>query len=379
MQHGEQTARADVPDSGVTIRIAARADYDVLVAALGQPEYFADRLGRARHNLGELLVAWAGDTPIGDVYLWREPLEEPELRAAYPGVPLLNHLEVVPAWQGRGIGTALVRACEEAARDDGADILLLAVGVDNPDARRLYERLGYLDWQGGPIVARWTEPDGAGGIRAAELTVDPLVRSLRAPDLGAWDAWRPREIADRLSGVDFRWHVAGGWAIDLWRESLGLDQLREHGDLEIAVPRADFVAVAAAFEEFALFSAGSGAIVPIRDRTVAPEPRQVWVADLAVPAYRTDVFLEPGDAETWICRRGEGITRPMSDAVGRTADGVPFLVPECVLLYKARWSELAKNEIDFAASVPLLDLDARSWLADALANAHPGHPWIARL
>jgi GNAT superfamily N-acetyltransferase len=162
----------------VFIRAVDRADYPALVAAFGQPDYFADRIGRARHNLGEVLVAYVNNTPVGNVYLWCDPLEEPELRLAYPDAPLLNHLEVVPEWQGRGIGTALVAACEDAARKRGYDILVLGVGLDNPRAKALYERLGYVDWNRGPIVARWTEPDGHGGIRAASLVVDTMVKSL---------------------------------------------------------------------------------------------------------------------------------------------------------------------------------------------------------
>jgi GNAT superfamily N-acetyltransferase len=131
-----------------------------------------------RHNLGVLLVAWIGGEPVGDVYLWCEPHEEPELRDAYPGVPLLNHLEVAPAHQRRGIGTALVRAVEDVARARGYDQLILGVGVDNPRAKQLYERLGYVDWGKGPIVVRWTEPDGRGGIRQASLTCDTMVGGL---------------------------------------------------------------------------------------------------------------------------------------------------------------------------------------------------------
>ncbi len=363
----------------LTIRAATRADHAALVAAFGQADYFSDRLGRSRHGLGDVLVAFLGGVPVGDLYLWREPLEEPELRDVFPGAPMLNHLEVAPEWQNKGIGTALIRACEDTARGYGADIMLMYVGLDNPNARRLYDRLSYLDWQGGPVTCRWTEPDGTGGIRPVELAVNVLIRSLLAPDLDAWKAWHPREVAAHLSGVDCPWHVAGGWALDLWRESLGLEQLRDHEDLEIAVPRRRFATIAAAFADFTLFSAGSGMIRPIRDRTIAPEPHQVWVADMSIPAYRTDVFLEPGDDDTWVCSRGDGITRPMADVVRHTPGGVPFLAPECALLYKARWSDLPKNEIDFVASVPNLDLSARSWLVAALTNAHPGHPWIERL
>jgi len=51
-----------------------------------------------------------------------------------------------------------------------------------------------------------------------------------------WDAWHPREVAERLRNVATPWWVAAGWAIDLFRG----EQIRPHEDLEIAVPRAGF-------------------------------------------------------------------------------------------------------------------------------------------
>ncbi len=160
------------------IRPARRTDLNDLVKALGQEMFFTDRIGRMRHNLGELLVAFVDEVPVGDVYLWCEPVEEVEVAEAFPGVPMLNHLEVAAGWQGQGIGTQLVRAAEDAARRRGHDRVVLGVGVDNPDARRLYERLGYVDWGQGPVVARWTEPDGRGGVREASLTCDTMIASL---------------------------------------------------------------------------------------------------------------------------------------------------------------------------------------------------------
>ncbi len=365
-------------DRRLTIKPATRADHPALVAALGQPAYFADRLGRARHNGGDLLIAWIDGAPVGDVYLWCETLEEPELRAAYPHAPLLNHLEVAPAWQGHGIGAALVRACEEAARRRGYDILLLGVGVDNVEAKRLYTRLGYLDWGEGPIVARWTEPDGKGGIRFAELVVDTMVRSLVAPPVTAWEAWSVPEIATRLTGVRAPWHVVGGCALELFGQTRGLDPIRSHGDVEISVPRRDFAEVATALAGSDLYAVGRGAIRPLGDRVSPPRDGwQVWVAEGGV--YRVDLFLEAGDGQTWIFRRDNRITRPYGEAVTRTRDGIPFLRPECALLYKARQQRLPKDEVDFSVIAPHLDGDARSWLLDALASVQPEHPWIGAL
>ena len=58
-----------------------------------------------------------------------------------------------------------------------------------------------------------------------------------------------------------------------------------------------------------------------------------------------------------------------------TADGIPYQRPEIALLFKAKHTR-EKDQADFDAVLPLLDPDARAWLADALELVHPGHPWI---
>ena len=110
-----------------------------------------------------LLVAWLEGWPVGDVFLSWEPADEPEVRRWLPGVPRLVHLEVLGPAQRRGIGAALIRAGEDLARRLGHQRLALGVGVGNPDARRLHERLGYADWGHGTVVGTWQERDTAAG------------------------------------------------------------------------------------------------------------------------------------------------------------------------------------------------------------------------
>jgi ribosomal protein S18 acetylase RimI-like enzyme len=54
----------------------------------------------------------------------------------------LSQIEILPAYQGRGIGTALVHSLIERAVATGKPVHL-SVFHANGDARRLYERLGF--------------------------------------------------------------------------------------------------------------------------------------------------------------------------------------------------------------------------------------------
>lgn len=106
---------------------------DVATIAAGEPTgsayaettYLAQESGRCLY-----LVAWRDDAPVGSGEL------------AWLKVPTLRNLMVQPSHRSRGIGTAITRAAEAVARPHG--LISLAVGVENPGARRLYERLGYV-------------------------------------------------------------------------------------------------------------------------------------------------------------------------------------------------------------------------------------------
>ncbi|MCM4078717.1 GNAT family N-acetyltransferase [Paractinoplanes hotanensis] len=60
-----------------------------------------------------------------------------------PGVAWIWMASVCPAWQGHGIGTAMIAAAEVRAIRNRVVFAELAVDDDNPRAAALYERLGY--------------------------------------------------------------------------------------------------------------------------------------------------------------------------------------------------------------------------------------------
>jgi len=84
------------------------------------------------------------------------------------------------------------------------------------------------------------------------------------------------------------------------------------------------------------------------------------------------------DGDTWICRRDETIRLPYSEIIRYTREGIPYLAPELVLLFKAKHAR-PKDQADFDGTVPCMAPAQRETLSGLLARVHPGHPWLADL
>ncbi|MFJ3026722.1 nucleotidyltransferase domain-containing protein [Streptomyces tendae] len=186
--------------------------------------------------------------------------------------------------------------------------------------------------------------------------------------------WTPNEVAQRLAGISTPWCVAAGWALDLFQGT----RTRAHGDIEIAVPAASLPEVRRRFPDYVFDAVGSGRIWEDATPEVLAAVHQTWLRDPANGNYMLDVFREPHDGDTWICRRDERVRLPYIDIVHHTQDGIPYLVPELVLLFKAQHPR-RKDQQDFEATVPHMTSTQRETLAGLLARVHPGHPWIVGL
>jgi ribosomal protein S18 acetylase RimI-like enzyme len=66
----------------------------------------------------------------------------PEL-AAYPAH---LHIDILPEWQGRGFGRALMSALINGLRSAGAGGIHLTMLTTNTNARRFYDRLGFTEF-----------------------------------------------------------------------------------------------------------------------------------------------------------------------------------------------------------------------------------------
>ncbi|MER7757531.1 GNAT family N-acetyltransferase [Kitasatospora sp. NPDC097643] len=131
--------------------------------------HVAMELERARADeVDYLAVCTTADLPvaIGGV----------DYRAA-PGAGWLWQLAVLPALQSCGLGTLLIHAAEDRIRARGLRRAELGVEEDNPRARALYERLGYVAFDRRPDA--WDEEAPDGTIHRYETICTIMGRDLR--------------------------------------------------------------------------------------------------------------------------------------------------------------------------------------------------------
>jgi len=142
----------------VRVRPAGPADSDFLAEMLAAAAFWRPdgptgdvQSVLARPELAHYVTGWprAGDMglvaedgpPVGAAWLRLLPEQDPGYGFVDEETPELS-IGVVPTHRGRGIGSLLLEALIEAAREQHYPALSLSVEPDNP-ARRLYERHGF--------------------------------------------------------------------------------------------------------------------------------------------------------------------------------------------------------------------------------------------
>ena len=181
------------------------------------------------------------------------------------------------------------------------------------------------------------------------------------------DALRP------LAEIAVPWSVAGGWALDLFLGAV----TREHQDVDVAVLRRDFSALRTAMPAWTFQRAFVGE--PGRLSDLAPDeelvlPEHELVATRPADGAQLEFLLNEAVGSVWTFRRDPSITLAWRYARLISAQGIPHLAPEIVLLYKAK-SPRPRDTADFEALGPRLGERRRRWLREAIAIAHPDCPW----
>lgn len=81
-------------------------------------------------------------------------------------------------YRRQGVATAIIQEAERLAKDKGCTCIGLELGKNNPEAKRLYEKLGYVDWGHGDFLISWEQIDENGNKGIGTEVVIYMQKSL---------------------------------------------------------------------------------------------------------------------------------------------------------------------------------------------------------
>lgn len=185
-------------------------------------------------------------------------------------------------------------------------------------------------------------------------------------------------LVDELRALPIHWYVSSGWAIDLFLGRV----TRCHYDTDIVVARDDQLLLQQYLVErdwkFATYLNGVVGPWPLHMRLVLPRHqvhahKQETMIDL--------LFTDMVDG-VWRYRRNPSIIQTIERITLTTANGIRFLAPEIVLLFKSINTgkrSRPQDQADFTNVYPQLAPSQRAWLCWALLVTEPQHPWLELL
>jgi ribosomal protein S18 acetylase RimI-like enzyme len=139
-----------MPDQGLVVRTARDSDLTAIVAHYGPGggdspwDPFADIERIRRIPRGGLLAAVNDGTYAGFLFWYeaRKPWYDPTADR----YARISDLHIVPSFQGKGIGRALLRDALRRIREAEIPDVFLQTDEDNVRARGLYEREGFTSF-----------------------------------------------------------------------------------------------------------------------------------------------------------------------------------------------------------------------------------------
>ena len=150
----------------ITVRDATPNDLEQLTQLRPPKGLHADRINQ---GTSRYIVAESDGKPIafGVIHFQGDPLwDRPEQ------VPRVMDLYVAPNLRNKGIGSKILRALEQSARERGFGAIYLQVEPQrNPTAATLYKKCGYQPLQSRPYKDIYRDVDENGNVSEVEELV----------------------------------------------------------------------------------------------------------------------------------------------------------------------------------------------------------------
>ena len=204
-----------------------------------------------------------------------------------------------------------------------------------------------------------------------------------------------------MGNMNAKWCFAGGWAIDLF---LGKES-RPHKDLDIVVFKNEINEVISYMKSkgWRIETPTRQGFLPVTEENVSElEMDNMWCMNEAYPLdylkvdeqgscnfYQyerevqeefdfLEVLLNSTEDGYFIYEQNPSVRLEMSRAIFEN-NGLPYLAPEIVLLYKSKYLS-EDNQADFDLVTAKLNSEQIKWLKEALTNEYGSdHPWAMEL
>lgn len=126
------------------IRLIKESDLDSLLLVKNDASVHTDRFRQQKDGKAVYLGAFINNYAVGYVLLLLDNKEDVMIYTNHEKCADMIDLLMIEPLRNYGIGSQLALACEEFCRENKIPYLGLDVNpIDNPAAKRLYERLGY--------------------------------------------------------------------------------------------------------------------------------------------------------------------------------------------------------------------------------------------
>lgn len=215
-------------------------------------------------------------------------------------------------------------------------------------------------------------------VERKDILLRPILAAAHSWWVNYYGFTSMQAIVQELATLSTPWYIASGWALDLF---LG-QTTRVHHDVDVVVAFADQLIL-----QHYMTERGWKFVTPFEKRLeLWPPHMRLELPRFQAHAHRNGLFIDFLLSDIahgiWRYRREPSIVRSSARMTLRTQDGLSYLAPEIVLLFKSRntsGKERSKDQADFEKVYPHLAPEPRAWLRWALIAIQPEHPWIACL